>query len=216
MTPDYNRAAIMAAETLVKYNIQKTPVAPLPILEKMENVIVLSFAELGDLSGVDRSEIVSMMGKNRDAITSKHTEGGKTRYIVAYNKALPFGFVQRALARELGHIVLNHDKFSKENTEEANCFACHLLCPRPLIHIAQATGIRITVDMMANLTGLFDQSLTYIRHLPGTDVPANLNSFVRSQFMPFFLNVFDYYQTAKPNDGSALADFGTYMDKYTE
>lgn len=216
MTPDYDRAAIMAAETLVKYNVQKAPVAPLPILEQMENVIVISFSELGDLSGVDRSEIISMMGKNRDAITSVHTEGERTRYVVAYNKILPFGLVQRALARELGHIVLHHDGISAENTEEANCFACHLLCPRPLIHIAQATGIRITVDLLANLTGLFDQSLLYIRRLPGANVPPNLNSFVRSQFMNFFLNVFDYYQTAKPNDGSALADFGTYMDNYTE
>lgn len=213
---DYNKAAVLAAETLVKYNVRSCPVSPLPILEQMGNVIVISFADVSDISGIRRSDIIPLFGKNRDAVSSIHNENGNPFYVVAYNSLLPFGIVQRALAREMAHIVLQHDCASKENAEEAECFAQHLLCPRPLIHAIQATGIRITNDLLTNLTGLSDQSMFCIRHLPRVEVPAGLNRFVRSQFMPFILNFFDYYQSAITNDGSALVDFGTYMDNYKE
>ena len=213
---DYNKAATLAAETLVRYNVRSAPVSPLPILEQMGNVIVISFSEMSDLSGLKRSDIVPLFGKNRDAISSIHTEHGKSIYVVAYNRLLPFGVVQRALAREMAHIVLHHENASESNEEEAACFAQHLLCPRPLIHAVQATGIRFTVDLLTNLTGANEQSMVSMRHLPGTQVPCGLNRFVRSQFMPFFVNFFDYHQSVLPQDGSAIVDFGSYMDGYEE
>ena len=216
MTLDYNKAAIAAAETLIRYNVKSAPLSPLRILEQMDNVIVISFSEMSDMSGIDRSEIIPIFGKNRDAVTSIHFENGKKTYIVAYNRLLPFNMIQRALAREMAHIVLKHEGNTETEKEEALCFEHHLLCPRALVHTVQASGMRITVELLANLTGIFDQSLLYMRHLPGTDVPARLNCFVRSQFMPFFLNYFDFYRTVMPKDGSALADLGTYMDGYQE
>lgn len=209
---NYTKAAVLAAETLVKYNVKSCPVSPLPILEQMGNVIVISFSDMSDVSGFKRSDIVPLFGKNRDAISSLHTENGKSTYVVAYNSLLPFGIVQRALSREMAHIVMHHEN---ANDEEATCFANHLLCPRPLIHALQATGIKITVDLLTSLTGLSEQSMLCIRHLPKTDVPAGLNRFVRSQFMPFILNFFDYCQSTT-KDGSALVDFGSYMDGYIE
>ena len=213
MTADFNKAAAMAAETLVKYSVKKTPVSVLPILDQMDNVIVISFAEMGEISGIDRKEILPIFGKFRDAVTSVHNGD---QYIVAYNSLLPFAMIQKALARELAHIVLKHKEPSPEAAEEAQCFAAHLLCPRPLIHSIQAIGIRLTEDLIANLTGIFDQTLIQIRHIPGTAVPFSLNRFVRSQMMPFIVNFFDYYQTVRPKDGSALADLGTFMEGYEE
>ena len=213
MTADLDKAAVMAAETLIKYQIKKTPVSPLPILEQMDNVIVISFSEMGDLAGMDRKDVVPLFGKSRDAITSIH---GGSSYVVAYNSLLPFAMVQRGLARELAHIILQHKEPSPEAAEEAQCFASHLLCPRPLIHSVKATGIRFTQDLLANLTGVFDQTLHYIRHIPKTNVPPGLNRFVRSQFMPFIVNFFDFYQSVMPQDGSALADLGTFMEGYEE
>ena len=213
---DYTRAAIMAAETLVKYNVRTSPVSPLPILEQMDNVIVISFTEMSNLSGIYRAELIPVFGKSRDAVTSVHPENGKTRYVVAYNSLLPFALVQHALAREMAHIVLHHTESSPDNAKEALCFEHHLLCPRPLIHAVQATGMRFTVDLMANLTGTNDHAILNMRHLPGVNVPMGLNRFVRSQFMPFVLNFFDFYQAVMPKDGSALADLGTFMDGYEE
>lgn len=211
-----NNAATLAAETLVKYNVRFAPVSPMKILEQMDNVIVISFSEMSEKTGVDRQDILSTFGRIRDAVTSIHEESGSKKYVVAYNRLLPFSMIQRALARELAHIILQHGEPTNETAQEAECFANHLLCPRPLIYSVMATGIRFTEDMLANLTGVFDQALLSIRRNPGTAVPIGLNRFVRSQFMPFILNFLDYYRTVMPADGSAVADLGTFMDGYEE
>ena len=216
MIPDFSKAATKAAECLIKHCIRVSPVSPLRILEQLENVIVISFADLSDLHGVSTNDIIPLFGKNRDAVSSIHTEQGRQIYVVAYNSLLPFAMVQRGLARELGHILLQHEESSPENSAEAACFVHHLLCPRPLIHAIQATGIRVTVDLIANLTGTFDQDLIAMRRLPEAIVPAGTNRFLRGQFMPFIINFFEFYQTVMPNDGSAIADFGSYMDGYIE
>ena len=174
MKPDYDKAATAAAKTLVKYNVRSAPLSPLRILEQMENVIVISFSEMCNIAGVDRSELMPMFGKNRDAVTSIHVEHGQKTYVVAYNRLLPFNMVQRALAREMAHIVLRHEGESEGEKEEALCYQHHLLCPRPLLHAVQATGMRVTVELLANLTGIFDQSIIYMRRLPGTNVPSSL------------------------------------------
>ena len=211
-----DNAATLAAETLVKFNVKFAPVSPMKILEQMDNVIVISFSEMSERAGVDRRDILSAFGRIRDAITSIHEESGSKKYVVAYNRLLPFSMIQRALARELAHIVLQHGDPTEETAQEAECFANHLLCPRPLIYSIIATGIRFTEDMLANLTGVFDQTLISIRHTPGTNVTPGLNRFVRSQFMPFILNFLDYYRTVMPKDGSAIADLGSFMDGYEE
>lgn len=214
MTPNCTQAAVRAAETLIRYGVRTTPISPLPILEQMDNVIVTSFAEMSEARGIRQSDLMSLFGKNRDAVTSVHEKDGRTWYVVAYNSMLPFTIIQHALAREMGHIAMGH--IGPGNDEEALCFSRHLLCPRPLIHAIQATNIRLTKDLLAQMTGVFDQALTDIRKTPGADVPPGLNRFVRGQFLPFFINFFQYYQSVMPDDGSAVADLGTYMDGYEE
>ena len=217
MMPDYARAADKAAETIIKYGIRKTPVSPLPILEQMNGVLVVSFADVSDSSGLSYHEIVQdLFGRSRDAIASIHPERGKQEYVIAYNSLLPFAAIQRALAREMGHILLGHKENTRESAAEAACFAHHLLCPRPLIHAIQATGIRITVDMLAMLTGTRDQDLTSMRRLPATSIPAGKNRFIRNTMLPFVINFIEYYQTVSMHDGSALADIGSYMEGYEE
>lgn len=216
MSPDFNTAATRAAETIIKYGIKKAPVVPLQILEQMDNVVITSFTEMCDSSGIRPCDLKPLFGKSQDAVTSVHMKNGTTRYVIAYNSLLPFAMVQYALAREMGHIVLRHGGNSEKGHAEAICFAHHLLCPRPLIHAVQATGMRLTTDVLAKLTGIFDQCLTCMRRTPGTAVPAATNRFLRGQIMPFVLNFFEYYSTVLPADGSAIADLGTFMDLYEE
>jgi len=216
MTPDYNKAAAKAAETLIRHGVKTAPVSPIAILEGMDNVILSSYSDLCGSQETNPFSLKQLFGKYRGAMSSVHTGNGKTWYVVLYNNLLPTTMVQQALARELGHIVLRHQESSEENNAEAVCFAQHLLCPRPLIQTIRETGMRLTTDVLANLTGVFHQRLTCIRHTPGTSVPAAVNRFLRGQFMPFVMNFFEYYATAVPEDGSGLADFGTYMDLYEE
>ena len=207
---DYTRAAVKAYETLIKYEVCKTPVETLKILERMGNVDVISFDELNCRG------LAPVLWKCGDAMTSIRYENGRTIYVIIYNEMLPHDILQRAFAREMGHVVLEHTESSSENDAEALCFAQHLLCPRPLLHTIQVTSMRITEDLVQNLTGLNSQYIVSMRRTPGVDVPAKINKFVSNLFLPFAVNVFEFYRDVKPFDGSAVADFGTFMDNYAE
>ena len=219
MNADYQSAAIKAAETLIKYGISSAPVDPLPILKKLPGVLVMTFEDISKKANVERLEVLDMFGcDNQDAVTTVYVEEGGPLYVVAYNKMLSSMIVHRALARELGHIILGHDGTKPEDVrnEEARCFAKHLLVPRALIHAISATGIRITAEVMNNLTECNDNCVSCIRRLPGVRVPAELNRQVRDQFMPYIVNYFNFQRHAEKHDGSALADLGSYMDGYEE
>ena len=218
MTPDYQRAAVAASKTLVSRGINSAPVSPLPILKSLPGVLVVSYQSLSDNLAQDRRCLLSRFSGNQDAFTSVHIVDGKPRYIVTYNQQLSQVLIQRSLARELGHIVLGHDGSLPEDVRnaEAKCFAHHLLCPRPLLHMVQASGIRLTVEVLGNLTGCYDSCLACMREIPAVHVPADLNRTVRDQFSAYFRNYFEYHRTVAVSDGSALAYFGTYMDGYEE
>ena len=219
MEPNYEKAANLAAVTLINHHIAAAPVSPLPILKSMSNVLVMSFGEIGSLLRMDRKEIVPLFGQhNQDAVTFVEIVNGKPHYMVAYNQQLPFSLVQRSLARELSHIVLEHDGSRPEEVrnEESRCFAHHLLTPRALIHSVQATGIRFTVEVLGNLTGCYDRCLCSMRKLPGIHIPPELNATLRDNFMPYVMNFFECQRVLSLEDGSALADFGNYMEGYEE
>ena len=219
MTPDFDRAATAAMETLIKYNINTAPVLPFPIFKRTPGVLVLSFAEISDAFNIERKHFVNIFGEeNQDAITTVHTDDNKLRYVVTYNQRLPFYMLQRSLARELGHIVLGHDgsRSVEARTAEAYCFAYHLLCPRPLIKAVQDAGIKLTTEVLGNMTGCYERCLLGMKQTPGTNVPAELNQKVREQFADYIDNFLDYQSIISASDNSPVADFGTYMDNYEE
>ena len=219
MTPDLKTAAIKATETLIRFNVTSAPVDPLPILKKMPGVLVMSFEAVSKEVNQDRRCVISMLGeKNQDAYTVAYITDGKPQYLVMYNKMLSANLFQRALARELGHIVLGHDGSKPEDVrnEEAKCFANHLICPRALIHSIEATGMRITTDLLGNITGCYDYCLSCMRKQQPVKVPAELNQLVRDMFMPYVLNLVEFQRYAAKKDISAVADFGCYMEGYEE
>ena len=217
--PDYEQAAIKATETLIKNRISFAPVDPLPILKSTKNVLVLSFAELALKSGIDRKSVINTFSaEGQDATTIVKQVNGKIRYLVAYNQRLPYYLLQRALARELGHIILGHDGTRPEDvrTAEAICFAQHFLCPRALIHAIEDAGILITVEVVGNVTGCYERCLTRMRHSPGVQVPAEMNRKIREQFADYVENYASMQSILQSDDDSVLADFGCYMEGYYE
>lgn len=216
---DIDKAATAAAETLLKYHVSFAPVIPLPILKSLPNVLVLSFAEMASRIGTDRKNIITTLGAdNRDVVTTVTGINGKLRYFVAYNQRLPFYMLQRALARELGHIVLQHDGTKPEEVrqEEALYFARHFLCPRPLIKALQDNINPLTIETVGNVTGCYERCLLGIRRTPGAHTPAELNRKLREQFADYINNFLDCQTILTDNDITDIADFGTYMDNYTE
>ena len=217
MKPDYERAATMALVTLLDSEIHKTPISPLPLLKRRPGVIVMSFMEATSFSEIDRENAISRMGENRDAVTlfANHK---KVNYLVLFNQQLPMAHVQRALARELGHIVLGHDGSRPADVRDAEAvfFAHHLLCPRPLIHAIQAAGVPVTVEVVGNVTGCYEKCLADMRGEPGVHVDPDLNRCVRDRFSEYLRNYLEYIQFLTQKDASAPADFGAFMDGYEE
>lgn len=217
MNADYDRSATMAMQTLIDNNINTAPIIPLPIFKRTPGVLVVSFAEVSDITEIDRSKLVPMFGESQDAATF-HLPSGKLKYIVIYNQRLPFYMLQRALARELGHIVLGHDGTRPEEvrTAEAYCFAHHLLCPRPLIHAVQEAGIKLTVEVVGSITGCYERCISAMRREPAAHVPPELNRQVKQQFSDYLKNYIAFQPYLSFDDETALADFGNYMDNYEE
>ena len=220
MKPDIDRAAIRALETIIDHNITAAPVMPLPILKSIPNVFVVSYTEMAEQTGLGRESMLESFGEtNQDACTFVQQNGGELHYFVAYNQRLPFYLLQRGLARELGNILLGHDGHLPEDVrlEEAIYFSRHLLCPRPLIHMIQESGIELTLETVGNLTGCYERCVAGMRKTPGAHVPAELNRKVRDQFSNYVRNFLNFHRVAGQfEDASALADFGSFMDGYEE
>ena len=112
--PDFDRAAIAASQMLIDNHITETPVNPLPILLNYPGVRVLPYTKMADEAGIDRNDLVPIFG-NQDAATFLLNMPGldDVKYVVVYNMRLPFEIIWRAIARELGHIVLEHDGITR-------------------------------------------------------------------------------------------------------
>ena len=219
MTPDFEKAALKATETLIEYNVSFAPIAPLPILKSMPDVIVLSYAETAEIMGIDRNRAICLFGnENHDAVTNLKRVDGKLRYIVSYNQMLPIYLVQRCLARELGHIVLQHDGSRSQEVryQEAICFTQHFLCPRALIKGLSDAGIKITTEVVGNITGCYERCLAGMQQTPGVHVPKELNRKVKEQFSAYIDNFVDVQRLLKGADVSMIANFGSFMDGYEE
>lgn len=128
MIPDYQRAKQEAIRIYNKYGTND----PLAIIKKQPCVLIMSFMEMATAIGVNRESLVTICGEdNHDAITTVQTcPKGNTRYLITYNQQLADHQIKKALARELGHIVLGHDGSRSEEVrnDEALCFAYHFIC----------------------------------------------------------------------------------------
>ena len=220
MTPDYTRAAVKACETLIAHHITAAPIDPVPILKSLPGVLVISYADMAAQMALDRGLMLqSISPESHDAMAFAKTINGNLMYIIVYNQRLPLYLIQRALARELGHIVLGHDgsRPDKVRATEAQTYAYHLLCPRALIRAVQEeSGVSLTTEVLGTMTGCYERCLAGMRKTPGVRVPGELNRKIREQFSNYLLNLFDYLSIVAPSDESQLADFGSYMEGYEE
>lgn len=108
MKPNYKKASDSAIDAFIKYGTD-----PLNILNQFPNVRVFPF-------GLEQA-----VGENCEAFTLVREKDSSLQYIVLYNSSLPQFVLNRALARELAHVILQHDGSSDEEvwSEESNCFA---------------------------------------------------------------------------------------------
>ena len=219
MTPDYDRAARLAAQTLIAHRITAAPIDPVPILKSLPGVLVVSYEDMAAQMALERGTMLrSVTPEYHDAMAFTKTIDENLTYIIVYNQYLPNAMIQRGLARELGHIVLGHDGSRPEDVRiaEAQTFAYHFLCPRALIMAVQDSGIRVSTEVLGNMTGCYERCLSGMKKTPGAHVPPELNQLIREQFADYLDNFCDFQSIISATDESRLADFGTYMDGYEE
>lgn len=219
MTPDYDRAATAAAEILIKYDVRKAPVDVKRIFKDAPNAFLFTFTEMSSRIGIDRADLVTTFeAESRDAVSSVIVRNGEKRYIVAYNNRLSDFLVQRALARELGHIALGHDGTRPEavRNAEALAFARHFICPRALVHSIMEKGHRVTFEMLGNMTGCYERCLMGMQGTPAAHVPPELNRKIKAQFREYVDEFLDFQSFLALEDRSMIANFGTFLDGYEE
>lgn len=220
MTPNFDRAAVAAMQLLIDNRITETPVLPLPILLRWPGVRVISFARMANEANEERDDLVPLFVHNQDAATFKlGVNIDDIGYVVAYNMRLPFEIVCRAIARELGHIVLGHDGVTRPyevRRAEAMCFAHHLLSPRPVLRMLQESGMPLTMNVLSDTTGCIDECVEDMQSIPGAHVPPEINRQVKAQFEHRIREYIRYNAAAKKVDHSPLVDLGTFMNHYEE
>lgn len=219
MTPDFNRAATLAMETLINNSITETPVDSLSILLKYPGVRVISFTKFAAQAGIDRHDLIPLFGECQDAATfnlDMNIEG--VEYVVVYNMRLPYEIIWRGVARELGHIVLGHNGVTRPSDvrlAEAACFAHHLISPRPILKMLQ-DKIPLTLNVLTATTGCSDDCVEEMRRIPGARVPAGLNRKVRNLFERGISEYISFYKASQKVDRSPVIDLGAFMDNYEE
>lgn len=219
MKADFQRAAIKAAETLIQFKVHTLPVSPLRILKELENVQIKPFADIALKANIERDDLLTTFGDEcRAAVTSMIEENGEHIYFVAYSQLMPEVLLQRSLARELGHIMLEHDgsRPVEVRMQEAYCFAHHFLSPRAVVKLLQESPYPLTVETFGGVTGCYQDCLNRLSQLPGVDVPAEMNRKIKEQFAPRIKDFIRYQRVFSENDKSAAADFGTFMDGYAD
>ena len=224
MTPDYEKAAIAAMNILTgdpgRKPITKTPIDALDILLNYPGVRVMTFSNMATETGKNREELVPLFGENQDAVTFRleHSIKG-VQYVVVYNMFLTVDVVMRALARELGHIVLGHDGQTRSadvRLAEAKCFAHHLLSPRPVIRMLLDSGMPVTLDVLAETTGCSSDCSEDMKAIPGVHIPKDLNQKVKAQFAQEIDEYIRFKRATQKKDTSPVVDFGGFMDFYEE
>lgn len=218
MKPDLDNAALKAYETIIKYRVCTAPVDPLKIIKEIPGVIAIPYAEMAEIVKEERKNLISAFGESADAVTFVEDVGDRLKYFVVYNQHVPFYVQQRALARELGHIILKHDGTKPEDVrmKEAIYFSRHLLCPRPLLMAVQDAGIALTIEIVGNLTGCYKNGISKLAETPGAVIPAAINKIVKDQFSEYISDFLTFQDFTTIEDDSDKANFGTYMDNYQE
>lgn len=220
-SPDYDRAAVSAMQILIEKGITETPIRPFRFLEGIDHLRIVPFTRMAADAGIERSDLVPMFGANQDAATFGLVmpRMEDVDYVLFYNMRLPEEIINRAIARELGHIVLGHNGILRPGSvrhSEAMCFAHHLITPRPIIRIIQDSGTPLTVSVLSQVTGCSEECVEDMRKIPGAHVPKELNRKIRELFEPHILEYIRFHLASPMQDKSPVLDFGTFMDNYEE
>jgi len=144
MRPDYHRATRNAYRTLLAARIDRLPVDVEEICTRCRDTALVSFRAARDIMGWDFDPFFD--GPSQYAMVSRVWTDGRPYHTIVWNDELldrGSGRWRFAIAHELAHVVLRHPGGLDPSSElEADLFAQHLLCPRPVLEVLQPADAR--------------------------------------------------------------------------
>ena len=144
-------------------------------------------------------------------------EGEKEHYIFAVNREAPVGKIRLALAVELGHVYLGHEKddVTPAKQHDAECFALHFEFPRALIRMLEERGFIFTKESFQRIFGDCEWCLKTLMNAEPVEVSPELNVMVKELFVPHINLLDETGILAMPKRGEEL-DLSRYMEGYEE
>lgn len=149
--PDYDRAATMAYRCITALGVNRMPIDPLFMLKKCRNVALKPYSALREEAHMSAWEFDRHVSVGQDAFVARRSRQGKVHYLVCYEDEGNPARRRFTLAHELGHIVLGHTDQGAYEEEEANHFAMHLLCPRPVLRQLEQQSAPLCAERIATV-----------------------------------------------------------------
>lgn len=146
--PDLDRARGMALRVLADRRITTLPVDPLSLLRQCRRTQVFTRGEAAEHLGMTDAEFDSIYNE-AEAFTLVEGKGAARSYAVVYPVDGNPARLRFTLAHELGHIVLHPHGTDPAAEKEADVFASHLLCPRPVLQRMAQRFAPLTAEQAA-------------------------------------------------------------------
>lgn len=175
---DLSRAAMMAYRVLLARQVHAVPVDPLPMLRACRRLSVMSYDEAAELLDLP-SDAFARRCSEAEAFVLRDDRG---RSVLVYRQDGNPARLRFTLAHELGHIVLGHQDSAPAREREADCFASHLLCPRPVLYAARRSDPAFTPEKAARLFYVSVSCARVVLREAGTTVAPELEDAVAQLF----------------------------------
>lgn len=187
---DCTTAATQALRALIKFGIARTPIYPQHIFQHSKYATVITYGQETELDEVMiNTKAMTARAEKNLYMSSLYTNSkGEDHYLFSLNRNADIGKLKLSLAIELGHIYLGHTALLRNRTrkaQEAQCFAMHLVFPRPVIQLLRDRGTLLTKRTFSRIFGDCDPCLESLENARPVTVSPELNRLVKEQFVPY-------------------------------
>lgn len=166
---DLSAAAQAAYETLLAAGVRSFPVDPGELTAHLPHVRLMSYRQAAAALQITESEL-RWDAPSQDAFTLCEQREGSRRFLILFEEGMPLPRRRFTLAHELGHVLLGLHPEDPRAEMLMNCFAAHLLCPRPLIRLMARCVCPLPQDWLCRMTGLSPGAIKMILSSPGPRV----------------------------------------------
>lgn len=220
MTPDYDKAATLAADQIIARQISRLPVHPETVIQIMPNTVLVPYADIAQVINTAREDLLVMLDPAQDAVTYvMNLSDNRHYYVVAYNARKDFARLRFTLAHELGHRMMAHVGHKPEEVREAEAdhFARNFIFPRAFVAMLQRRNIPLLDVNLRCVAGCTAECVERMRHAPASHVDKKINRKIREQFIDFVDYLMDNHKLVlQPDENARPVDLGHFMDGYED